>query len=240
MGTDLSVVNAARSSFGKKSSWEIDGSLKKTDANLIRFLASGFRTEEWDALAEEFLASESKVEVQHMLKQYKNAAQHWAPFAHPHVMLRIKAPIFIARQMVKHQVGGVWSEVSRRYVSDEPEFWFPKEWHLRPENVKQGSGDALDDFTQKRVNLAATVSTADALNTYNKLMELGVAPEEARSVLPLNTMTEWVWTGSLAFWARVANQRLDGHAQLAAQETAQGIQAIVAPLYPVSWAALVS
>lgn len=238
MGTDLSVVNAARSSFGKESDWEADGSLKKADANLIRFLASGFRTEEWDELADKFLRAETRSEVQAMLKQYKDSAQHWAPFAHPHVSLRIKAPIFIARQMVKHQVGGVWSEVSRRYVSDEPEFWFPKEWHTRPENVKQGSGEAIAQ--QGIAQHIATHSTEVALEAYNKLLGGGVAPEEARSVLPLNTMTEWVWTGSLAFWARVGNQRLDGHAQLAAQETARGIQQHVAPLYPVSWAALVS
>ena len=238
MGTDLSVVNAARSSFGKESDWEADGSLKKADANLIRFLASGFRTEEWDELADKFLRAETRSEVQAMLKQYKDSAQHWAPFAHPHVSLRIKAPIFIARQMVKHQVGGVWSEVSRRYVSDEPEFWFPKEWHTRPENVKQGSGEAIAQ--QGIAQHIANHSTEVALEAYNKLLGGGVAPEEARSVLPLNTMTEWVWTGSLAFWARVGNQRLDGHAQLAAQETARGIQQHVAPLYPVSWAALVS
>lgn len=240
MGTDLSVVNAARSSFGKESDWEADGSLKKADANLIRFLASGFRTEEWDELADKFLRAETRSEVQAMLKQYKNSAQHWAPFAHPHVSLRIKAPIFIARQMVKHQVGGVWSEVSRRYVSDEPEFWFPKEWHTRPENVKQGSGDALSGETEYAINYLSRNFTDYALSTYNNILGAGVAPEEARSVLPLNTMTEWVWTGSLAFWARVGNQRLDGHAQLAAQETARGIRDIVAPLYPVSWAALVS
>ena len=140
--------------------------------------------------------------------------------------------------MVKHQVGGVWSEVSRRYVSDEPEFWFPKEWHTRPENVKQGSGEVIAQ--QGIAQHIATHSTEVALEAYNKLLGGGVAPEEARSVLPLNTMTEWVWTGSLAFWARVGNQRLDGHAQLAAQETARGIQQHVAPLYPVSWAALVS
>lgn len=249
LGTDLTVVNAARTSFGKESDWETntDGTyagpvnhLKPADANLIRFLATGYRTSEW----EEFLGevrdvalNGSPADLTDLLHAYKRRAQHWAPFAHPHMQIRMKLPIFLARQFVKHQIGGAWSEESRRYMSSEPEFWFPKEWHGRPEDIKQGS-DGAHPY-QQRVTDAAMASTASSLCAYNDLLSAGVAPEEARIVLPLNTMTTVTWTGSLLFWSRVCNQRLDSHAQKAANELAGQIAAIAQPLFPVSWAALV-
>ncbi len=249
MGTDLTVVNAARTSFGKESDWETntDGTyagpvnhLKPADANLIRFLATGFRTKDWDALLDEVIDHArhgSKGELTEILLHYKKSAQHWAPFCHPHMQIRMKLPIFLARQFVKHQIGGTWSEESRRYMSSEPEFWFPKEWHGRPEDIKQGS-DGAHPY-QQRVTDAAMASTASSLHVYNDLLSAGVAPEEARIVLPLNTMTTVTWTGSLLFWSRVCNQRLDNHAQKAANELAKQIAAIAQPLFPVSWAALV-
>lgn len=256
MGSDLTVVNAARTSFGKESDWvyayppeDAEGNqldheppkvLSQADANLIRFLATGFRTKDWDALLDEVIDHArhgSKGELTDILQHYKKSAQHWAPFAHPHMQIRMKLPMFLARQFVKHQVGGVWSEESRRYMSSEPEFWFPKEWHGRPEDIKQGS-DGAHPY-QQRVTDAAMASTASSLCAYNDLLSAGVAPEEARIVLPLNTMTTVTWTGSLLFWSRVCNQRLDSHAQKAANELARQIAAIAQPLFPVSWAALV-
>lgn len=253
MGSDLTVVNAARASFDKESEWLdayvsadeytqtgvlMSRTLKPADANLIGFLARGYRTNEWDALADTFLLAESRSQVQAMLRHYKQHAQHWAPFAHPHIQLRLSMPVFAARQYVKHQIGGTWSEVSRRYVSDEPEFWFPTEWHSRPEDVKQGSGDLVP--SQAFVDSEARLAAERALQAYLTLMRNGVAPEEARIVLTLNHMTTVVWTGSLLFWARVCQQRMDGHAQKAAtQEIAHKINDIIAPLYPVSWKELV-
>lgn len=248
MGSDLTVVNAARASFDKESTledvsehWERPGTrmrLRKADANLIGFLARGYRTGEWDELADSFLAASNRADVQDMLKHYKQHAQHWAPFAHPHIQLRLSMPVFAARQYVKHQIGATWSEVSRRYVSDEPEFWFPTEWHTRPEDVKQGSGDVVQHNIHAHDVAHAAVERA--LYAYQHLMNIGVAPEEARMVLPLNHMTTVVWTGSLLFWSRVCQQRMDGHAQKAAtQEIAHKINDIIAPLYPVSWKELV-
>ena len=257
MGTDLTVVNAARTSFGKESDWETnaDGTyagpvnrLSQADANLIRFLATGFRTKDWDALLDKVLSAAfqspdyatQKSELTDILQHYKKSAQHWAPFAHPHMQIRMKLPMFLARQFVKHQIGGTWSEESRRYMSSEPEFWFPKEWHGRPEDIKQGSGYAIgpqvfqDDLSDRAEKVAV-----HALNTYEEMVAAGVAPEEARIVLPLNTMTTVTWTGSLLFWSRVCNQRLDSHAQKAANELAEQIAAIAQPIFPVSWAALV-
>lgn len=201
MGSDLSVVNAARVSFGKVKTTMAEG-----DVKLINYLAKH---------------------------------NHWTPFAHAFVSLRIKAPIFVARQMVKHQVGLAWNEVSRRYVDDEPEFWFPKEYRGRPENMKQGSSGVITN-DQPDFKLAAIVrwTAARCLDTYNDMLKCGVAPEQARMVLPQNTMTEWIWSGSLAAFSRVCKLRLDPHAQLESQELAGGIKAVVEPLFPVSFNAL--
>lgn len=245
MGSDLTVVNAARTSFDKESEWIDNGAgrkrvLKPADANLIRFLATGYRTSECDELLNEIIDHArhgSKGELTDLLHAYKRKAQHWAPFAHPQLQIRIRIPIFLARQFVKHQVGAVWSEESRRYISDEPDVWFPSEWHTRPDDVKQGSGAA--HVHQQDVDDAARAATASSLHAYNDLLAAGVAPEEARTILPLNMMTTVTWTGSLLFWSRVCNQRLDNHAQLAAQELAKKITAVAKPLFPVSWTALV-
>lgn len=238
MGSDLKVVNCARASFDKTSNLDEDGNLKQADVNLINFLARGCTTQEWDDLAEKMLAAEDKAVVQGLLRQYKASAVHFAPFCHCAVTLRLDIPVFVARQLVKHQIGMTWSEVSRRYVSDEPSFWFPEVWHTRPENVKQGSGEVLPISSYALV--AAKNVTRMSLYAYKELLEFGVAPEEARIVLPLNHMTTVVWTGTLLAWTRVCNQRLDPHAQSATQEAAKGIQDIVKPLFPVSWDALVA
>ena len=263
MGSDLMVVNAARTSFGKESTWDYgpptehlgynnevhyrqEKVLNPADANLIRYLATGYRTKEWDELLGEIAeivisnaghdVAGMKAELTALLHAYKRRAQHWAPFAHPHLSLRMKLPIFLARQFVKHQVGGVWSEESRRYISDEPGVWFPDEWHTRPDDIKQGSGDAHPH--QFVTQAAAAAATASSLHSYSDMLRAKAAPEEARIVLPLNTMTTVTWTGSLLFWSRVCNQRVDSHAQRAAQELGRQITDIVRPRFPVSWAAL--
>ena len=205
MGSDLSVVNAARQSFAKQKT-VFD---ETTDGGLIQFLATGKRTSEWDDFLVEITRLShavvigrdgAKEQLKQRLIEYKREAQHWAPFGHPHVTLRLRMPIFLARQFVKHQVGGVWSEESRRYVSDEPEFYFEPVLMKRPDDIKQGAAGELSD----------------------QHYALGVT-----------------WTGSLLFWSRVCNQRLDNHAQKAAQTLASQISDIIEPLFPVSWKALV-
>lgn len=238
MGSDLKVVNCARASFDKTSSLGEDGKLKQADVNLINFLARGCTTQEWDELIDEAMAAEHADGVAEILRQYKASAVHFAPFCHCSVTLRLTIPVFVARQLVKHQIGMTWSEVSRRYVSDEPSFWFPVVWHTRPENVKQGSGEMASN--QPGLDKLAYLATTQNLHVYKELLRSGVAPEEARIVLPLNHMTTVVWTGTLLAWTRVCNQRLDPHAQGATQEAANGIQEIVKPLFPVSWEALVA
>lgn len=218
MGSDLSIVNAARVSFDKTSSWVYDviedpyfgpchdEHLSTADAKLIAYLAKH---------------------------------NHWSPFAHTSIQLRVKAPIFVARQLVKHQVGGVWNEVSRRYVDSEPEFYFPEVWRGRPtDGAKQGSSGEVTHVHGVLVSHGAQYAVSTALGTYNQLIDGGVAPEQARMILPQNTMTEWYWTGSLMFFARVCAQRLDPHAQAETSEVARQIADIVHPLFQVSWAAL--
>ena len=170
------------------------------------------------------------------LINYLAKHNHFTPLAHTSVTIRVKAPIFMARQFVKHQIGLVWNEESRRYIDDEPEFYIPKEWRGRPVNAKQGSAGILegsDLYTDFVVS-----QTKDALDLYERLLESNVAPEQARMVLPQNTMTNWMWTGSLVAFARVVKLRTDSHAQQEAQELAKLINDVVAPLYPVSWKAL--
>ncbi len=222
MGSDLSVVNAARVSFSKESEFES----VQTGLDFIQE-AEGLGPTEIIQLAE----ADCK------LIRYLAKHNHWTPFGHASLQFRIKAPIFVARQLVKHQVGLVWNEVSRRYVSDEPEFYFPDVWRAKPEgSIKQGSGSAFDGSAY--VSLVTKQLVADTVAAYNTLISEGVAPEQARMILPQNAMTEWWWTGSLAAFVRVCKLRLDPHAQAETREVAEQINALAAPLFPVAWQAL--
>lgn len=214
MGTDLSVVNAARVSFDKESNWEvcqIDGAsdLSEKDKKLIQYLAKH---------------------------------DHWSPFSHTSISFRIKAPIFVARQMAKHVVGASWNEVSRRYVDSEPEFYFPKVWRGRPVNAKQGSSgvvetEAFGNFCDLPV--FPKEFCAIALDLYTDMIKKDIAPEQARMILPQNTMTTWIWTGSLLFFSRVCKLRLDPHSQKETTDVAKLIAAECKQMFPHSWEALV-
>lgn len=179
---------------------------------------------------------EFNLDTDSKLLRYLAKHDHWSPFAHTCISVRCKVPLFIARQLVKHQVGGNWNEESRRYISHAPEFWLPKEWHFKPTNAKQGSGELHP--LQRDCTDFVMASTRCALDTYNELLAWNVAPEEARMVLPLNTMTNFIWTGSLLFFRRVIAQREDAHAQLAAQEFAAKLKEVVRPIYPHGYLAL--
>lgn len=235
MGSDLSVVNAARVSFDKKSDWDY-GEVE-------------IRPDPCDPEARVWVAPKTLKATDARLISYLAKHNHWSPFAHTSVQFRVKAPIFVARQLVKHQVGGVWNEVSRRYVDSEPEFYFPATWRGRPVNAKQGSDGVVDRQTHHQVRLPCAsegeplwFTTSDLVHQcllhYQQMLKDGIAPEQARMVLPQNTMTEWIWTGSLVFWARVCKLRLDAHAQQETSVVARQINELVQPLFPMSWAAL--
>jgi thymidylate synthase (FAD) len=175
------------------------------------------------------------------LISYLAKHNHWTPFAHPQITLRIKAPISIRTQLFKHKQGFVENEVSRRYVVEEPEVYLPR-WRTAPtDGAKQGSSGQMeinDDYNT--CNRAYMLVIEEAMHTYNMLLERGVAPEQARFVLPQGTYTEWWWTGSLAAYARVCKLRSDSHAQWEVREYSNGIGMIIRNLFPVSWAALIA
>lgn len=161
---------------------------------------------------------------------------HWSPFAHTSISLRIKAPLFVARQLGKHQVGLVWNEVSRRYVDSEPEFYIPDIWRKRSKSVKQGSTD--EPAFSKSDSVWIEESIQQQLEIYTKLLTSGVCPEQARMVLPQCTMTEWIWTGSLLAFVRVCRLRCDEHTQRETQEIAFAIKEILGEHFPISTRAL--
>ncbi len=172
------------------------------------------------------------------LIKYLAAHGHWTPFGHPQITLRLKAPVFVRTQLFKHKVGFTENEVSRRYVDDEPEFFHPKaEWRGRPVNgAKQGSSGVIQT---KFSSLVYDGALKTCLEAYHHLLGEGVAPEQARMILPQSMYTEWYWTGSLAAYARMCKLRLDPHAQAETQEIARQVSAIIEPLYPNSWRALI-
>jgi thymidylate synthase (FAD) len=206
MGSDLSVANAARVSFGKRS--EMDTSdvwgppkLKDKDAKLIRYLANH---------------------------------KHISPFGHCFASFHIKAPVFVARQLVKHKFLR-WNEISRRYVDSEPEFYMPRSWRGRSEDKKQGSsGEWYDEDTDISVGYCYTA----CLDTYKELLDEGICPEQARMVLPQSMMTEWYWSGSLDAFADMCKLRCAPDTQAETQEVANKISIQMHKLFPVSWMAL--
>ena len=206
MGSDLSVVNAARVSFGKTSDWNPDWrddhytSLLTKDSNLIKYLADH---------------------------------KHMSPFGHCFASFHVKAPIFVARQLVKHKFLR-WNEISRRYVDDEPEFYEPDEWRGRSADKKQGS-----DGLVKNAPVGSLKVQGYCLAAYLDLLSEGVCPEQARGVLPQSTMTEWWWSGSLDAWADMCKLRMAPDSQYESQLVARGISGIMSGLFEASWAALV-
>lgn len=167
------------------------------------------------------------------LIQYLAKHKHKSPFNHAFMSFRVKAPIFVARQLVKHEYLP-WNEVSRRYVTDEPEFYFPDYWRKAAENVKQGSSDDPAQTSTYLTEQAVRI----ALFEYNRLISEGVCAEQARMVLPQNTMTEWIWSGTLYAFAKMCKLRLDSHTQKETREVAQMVAERAEHLFPVSWKAL--
>lgn len=215
-GDDLLIVNAARVSFAKESEWQ--HTFVDVDGEKVKVINPGVLPDRDEKLID-FLARE----------------KHLLPFRHPTITFRCKAPMFVARQLGKHQVGMSWSEESRRYIKDEPEFFWPDKWRKKAENVKQGSSDdALDDSWFEDMKGALAVPQA----VYFSALEAGMAPELARMILPQNLMINWVWTGTLLAWYHMVQQRTDSHAQRETQEFAFMVDKHLEDLYPNSWRAL--
>jgi len=208
-GSDLTVANSARVSFAKESELEDDA-------------WGPPKLKEKDAKLIRYLARE----------------KHISPFGHCFATFRVKAPIFVARQLVKHSFLR-WNEVSRRYVDDEPEFYVPDVWRGRSADKKQGSEGVVEPVIYGKVGGTTPTDFAYGdLSLYKMLLEQGVAPEMARMVLPQSTMTEWYWSGSLDAFARMANLRCKPDTQAETQEVAWAISLKMEDLFPVSWVAL--
>ena len=215
MGSDLSVVNAARVSFGKESDWEVDYDqvpcglerLSDRDAKLIRYLAKH---------------------------------KHISPFGHAFASFHVKAPIFVARQLVKHKFLR-WNEISRRYVDDEPEFYVPDVWRGKSTDKKQGSdGVSLWNHGKGTGYRDHEYGVMDDIHDlYSCMIKIGVAPEQARMVLPQSTMTEWYWSGSLDAFAAMCRLRCASDTQYETRLVAQQIDEVMSGLFPISWKALV-
>ena len=174
------------------------------------------------------------------LIKYLANHNHWTPFSQVQYQVRISAPIFVARQWFKHQIGITRNEVSRRYVDDEPTFYETRLWRKRPENKKQGSSDT-SFFSESELDTVGFMYS-DAIrhcrDSYNAMILKGVAPEQARAVLPQGMYTEWVETGSLAAAARIVGLRNKEDAQKEVQDLAIMLMKEIQPIAPVSWKAL--
>lgn len=225
MGNDLRVVNAARVSFDKESDWA--------------YLSLPEQLQTQDEAGNEIRYAQALSEKDGKLIRYLATHGHWTPFAHPQITMRETVPVFVSRQRLKHVVGFTYNEVSRRYVDDEPTFYTPDAWRERPQgSVKQGSGGTLDADTECYVKGDYQRAVDRCFEAYQFMIEQGVAPEQARMVLPQSMLTSYYVTGSLSAWARAYSQRIDPHAQQEIQHLAHQWGDIIEPLFPQSWAAL--
>lgn len=234
MGDDLRVVNAARVSLNKESDWDVART----------YLGHGDMTDAERVLSEKDIK----------LVKYLSDHGHWTPFSHCIVSMRETVPIFVARQRFKHFIGftyreqeedgleASYNEVSRRYVKDDPEFWYPEYWRKAPDKgIKQGSVDEpIDDIQVPYYNME--FGYEDILDLceqwYIRNIANGMAPEMARAILPQAMYTSYYVTGSLAAWGRAYNLRKDPHAQKEIRDLAAQWDKIIAPLFPESWKAL--
>lgn len=233
-GDDLDVVNAARVSFNKESEWEFKNTLDYEEFYKWITKEGWIDTTEYESGFYSVIRLSDK---DTKLIQYLAKHKHFSPFNHSFIRVRVKAPIFVARQLVKHEYMP-WNEVSRRYVDYEPEFYFPSSWRERAENTKQGSGDCVTIGTNIYVSGYFDESVRTSLLCYQNMLENNVAPEQARMVLPQNLMTEWMWSGTLKAFAKMLSLRLDDHTQYETRIVAQKIRELVEPVFPVSIPAL--
>lgn len=240
MGSDKTVVDAARVSFAKYGDMGFgEGPTTDKDADLIAFLASGLRRKQREELLRRIAECDDLAEAATIINEVRSIAEHWTPFGHCTATFHIRAPIFVHRQITRSGVGLVINEESRRYVGDTPEFFAPSRWRTAPVDAKQGSGGPVGDAMNARLHDILWRNSAEAEERYINMIAVGVAPEQARMLLPLNTHTQWVWTGSLYAWARISKLRLATDAQSETREVAQQISDQMSRLFPISWRALV-
>jgi thymidylate synthase (FAD) len=235
MGSDLSVVNAARVSFEKEATWRDHEWVDLYDTGHSYCMVCGVGDSQW--VGERCTRLEDK-DIR--LLSYLAREGHTSPFRHATVTLECYAPLFVCRQWWKHVIGGdhatgAWNESSRRYVTEEPEFYIP-EWRWASESKKQGSAGELDNpKLYSTLDNALKSHIAKGLGDYNWAISEGVAPEQARAFLPAYVMyIRWRWTASLQMILHFLDLRIESHAQWEIRQYANAVQSIVAPLFPNS------
>lgn len=250
MGSDLTVVNAARVSFDKESKWEYQNfdELELTEEYAEKNLAyvdyDYIYSDRWmGGFPVKYLSEKDE-----KLIKYLASHNHWTPFSHPQIQFRVTVPFAVARQLDKHQIGGTRNEISRRYVDSEPTFYKPESWRKKSENKKQGSSETeivnMDEMLTMEgehgiIHLPEELLEI-SLETYNTMIKMGVAPEQARFVLPMCTMTQYYWTMSLATAARICKLRLSSDSQFETRIAAKQIYDITKNIFPISMKYLVS
>ena len=257
-GSDLGIVNAARKSFGRRSEWDVSDSptdtwtveqgstkatylkLKDKDKRLLEFLARGMTADDFEDLQSVFVKYAEYPDYQKLVEHmwaWRNTPTHDTPFNHGFFSFEVKAPIFVARHLVKHEYL-IMSEYSRRYITDDVEFYTPEVWRKAAADVKQGSSD-------EEVNVAyydrddgyndwPTDVNSVALEAYQEMIKLGVAPEQARMVLPQSLMTSWAWSGTLGAFANMCKLRLSPDTQYETRLVAQAVYEELKKQFPVA------
>ena len=245
--TDQDIANFARQSFGKLA----ENFTPEQNNKLVQFLARGMKSGDWDALVQELfnlgkvdygspegspMEADNIIKAKELMVYLRTIPEHWVPFGHPQISLRMNAPLPIRTQCFKHKIGFVESEESRRYIKTTPTLFIPDEFRSEAKDVKQGSAGAhpeSDSWRQAYIRAAN-----QAMKLYEAMIAAGVCAEQARFVLPQGCEVNWVWTGSLYAYANYVNKRREGHSQQESQDLAKEVSDIIAPLYPVAWAAL--
>ena len=246
--SDHDIANFARHSFAKLA----DNFTPEQNNNLIKFLARGTMSGDWEKLVDQLfdlgkvdygapkgspMDVENRIKAKELMTYLRKIPEHWVPFGHPHISLRMQAPVPIRTQAFKHKIGFVESEESRRYISARPELYVPPVFRAKPEgSIKQGSAEAHPDSDMWVARYQR--HGKNMIDLYMEAIEDGVCPEQARFFLPQGVEVNWVWTGSLYAMANFVNQRKDAHAQKEVQELAGEVDAIITPLFPVAWPAL--
>lgn len=234
-GTDKLIADVARVSFANHN---FDPLLDPTtgDLGLIKYLARGLRTKEFDALLNRIEAANTREEAFLIYDSIRHISTHFTPFTHTSITIQCTAPVPIRTQLFKHTIGLTANEESRRYIVDTPELYIPDVLRCKAEDVKQGSAGVhpkSDDWLERYVS-----HCQEAIHLYEQMIADGVCPEQARFILPQGVKVTWVWTGNLFAFANVFNKRIDPHAQKEVQDFAANLADVIEPLFPASWDAL--
>lgn len=236
MGHDVRVADIARQSFAKQNI-RLQDEMNDRDMSLIKMLGTGYTSDERLALVEAMLNVGTNAEAIALINSIRGKATHWTPFAHCMIQTQCKAPIPIRTQAFKSKIGFVENEESRRYITSTPELFIPDDFRSTPDgNIKQGSGDTHKESTYFKEQYEYVCGLA--IRDYETMIESGIAPEQARFILPQGVMVNWTWTGSLAAYARFHLLRSDSHSQKEIQDFAGQHADIASELFPISFKAL--